>query len=135
MSGCPNGCSRHHIANIGFYGAAMKFDGRQVPGYIVMLGGQYDDGRARIAQRLRVRVPAKRAPEATERFLRYYQDERRAGESFNAFLDRTGVETFEEMIRDLSLPVKFDEQHQSDFIDWNRSTLYKLERGEGECSV
>jgi len=135
MSGCPNGCGRHHIANIGFYGAAMKFDGRQVPGYIIMLGGQYDDGRPRIAQRLRVRVPSKRAPEATERFIRYYQDERQDGESFNAFLDRTGVEAFEDLIRDLSLPVKFDEHHQSEFIDWNRSTLYKLERGEGECSV
>src|SRR3954453_1764345 len=24
MSGCPNGCSQHHIANIGFYGASLK---------------------------------------------------------------------------------------------------------------
>ena len=24
MSGCPNGCSQHHIANIGFYGASIK---------------------------------------------------------------------------------------------------------------
>ncbi len=135
MSGCPNGCGRHHIANIGFYGAAMKFDGRQVPGYIVMLGGQYDDGRARIAQRLGVRVPSKRAPEAAERFVRYYQANRQDGESFNAFLDRVGVQAFEAQIKELSLPVKFDEQHQSEFIDWNRSALYKLERGEGECSA
>ena len=135
MSGCPNGCGRHHIANIGFYGAAMKFDGRHVPGYIIMLGGQYDDGKARIAQRLNVRVPSKRAPEATERFVRYYQKNRNDAESFNAFLDRTGVEAFEALIKDLSLPVKFDDQHQSEFIDWNGSTLYKLERGEGECSV
>jgi sulfite reductase beta subunit-like hemoprotein len=113
----------------------MKFDGRQVPGYIVMLGGQYDDGKARIAQRLNVRVPSKRAPEATERFVRYYQDNRQDGEPFNTFLDRVGVQAFEEQIKDLSLPVKFDDQHQSEFIDWNRSALYKLERGEGECAV
>ena len=135
MSGCPNGCGRHHIANIGFYGAAMKFDGRQVPGYIVMLGGQYDDGRARIAQRLGVRVPSKRVPEAAERFVRYYQNNRQDGEPFNAFLDRVGVKVFEAQIKELSLPVKFDEQNQSEFIDWNRSALYKLERGEGECAV
>ena len=24
MSGCPNGCGQHHIANIGFYGASIK---------------------------------------------------------------------------------------------------------------
>jgi hypothetical protein len=33
-----NGCSWHHIANIGFYGAAMKFDSH-CPGDIIMLGG------------------------------------------------------------------------------------------------
>lgn len=135
MSGCPNGCGRHHIANIGLYGAALKFDGHQVPGYIIMLGGQYDDGRARIAQRLNVRVPSKRVPEAVERFLRHYQANRQEGESFNAFLDRTGIKGFEEQIVELSLPVQFDDDHKNEFIDWNRSSLYKLERGEGECSV
>ena len=34
MSGCPNGCSQHHIANIGFYGASLKVGGRQMPAYI-----------------------------------------------------------------------------------------------------
>jgi sulfite reductase beta subunit-like hemoprotein len=30
MSGCPNGCSQHHIANIGFYGASIKVGERQL---------------------------------------------------------------------------------------------------------
>ena len=34
MSGCPNGCSQHHIANIGFYGASIKVGGKHVPAYI-----------------------------------------------------------------------------------------------------
>ncbi|MBI3245705.1 MAG: nitrite/sulfite reductase [Deltaproteobacteria bacterium] len=135
MSGCPNGCSRHHLANIGFYGAAMKFDSHQVPGYIVMLGGNYDDGRPRIAERLDVRVPAKRIPDAVERFIRLYQARRNDGEGFNDCIDRVGIDAFEAAIRDLSLPVKFDDEHQSEFIDWNRPGLYKLERGEGECAV
>jgi sulfite reductase beta subunit-like hemoprotein len=135
MSGCPNGCSRHHIANIGFYGAAMKFDNHQVPGYIVMLGGNYDDGRPRIAERLDVRVPAKRIPDAVERFIRHYQAHRHEEEGFNDFIDRVGLEEFEELIKDLSLPVKYDDEHQHEFIDWNRTGLYKLERGEGECAA
>jgi sulfite reductase beta subunit-like hemoprotein len=135
MSGCPNGCSRHHIANIGFYGAAMKFDNHQVPGYIIMLGGSYDDGRPRIAERLDVRVPAKRIPDAAERFVRYYQANRHEGEGFNEFIDRVGIGEFEELIKDLSLPVKYDDEHQHEFIDWNRTGLYKLERGEGECAA
>jgi sulfite reductase beta subunit-like hemoprotein len=135
MSGCPNGCSRHHIANIGFYGAAMKFDNHQVPGYIIMLGGNYDDGRPRIAERLDVRVPAKRIPDAVERFIRYYQANRQEGEEFNNFVDRVGLAAFEQLIKDLSVPVKYDDEHKHEFIDWNRTGLYKLERGEGECAA
>src|SRR2546423_7794000 len=33
MSGCPNGCAQHHIANIGFYGASIKVGDRTVPAY------------------------------------------------------------------------------------------------------
>jgi sulfite reductase beta subunit-like hemoprotein len=135
MSGCPNGCSRHHIANIGFYGAAMKFDNHQVPGYIIMLGGNYDDGRPRIAERLDVRVPAKRIPDTVERFIRYYQANRQEGEEFNTFVDRVGLDAFEQLIKDLSVPVKYDDEHKHEFIDWNRTGLYKLERGEGECAA
>jgi sulfite reductase beta subunit-like hemoprotein len=39
MSGCPNGCGQHHIANIGFYGASMKVGERQIPAYIAHLVG------------------------------------------------------------------------------------------------
>src|ERR1700743_1608801 len=31
MSGCPNGCSQHHVADIGFYGAAVKGGENQTP--------------------------------------------------------------------------------------------------------
>ena len=133
MSGCPNGCGRHHIANIGFYGAAMKFDKRQVPAYIIMLGGQYDDGNLRMAERLNVRVPSKRVPEVVERFVRHYQAQRNTDEAFNAFVDRVGAESFEALIKDLSLPVTFDDEHMHEFIDWNQNQVYKVERGEGEC--
>ena len=44
MSGCPNGCSQHHIANIGFYGASLKVNGRQMPAYIPHVGGNFVGG-------------------------------------------------------------------------------------------
>lgn len=135
ISGCPNGCGRHHIADIGFYGAAMKFDKHQVPAYIVMLGGQYDAGQVRMGQRLDVRVPSKRVPEAVERFVRYYQTHRRTDEAFNAFVERVGTNPFEGLITDLSLPVTFDDAHLDKFVDWNQNRVYKLERGEGECTA
>ena len=64
MSGCPNGCGQHHIADIGFHGAAAKGPGGQVPAYELFLGGSYDNGDARIGQRVKTKVPAKRMPDA-----------------------------------------------------------------------
>ena len=90
MSGCPNGCGQHHIANIGFYGAAMKVGGRQLPAYLAHVGGNYEDGEVAWAQRLKVRLPAKRVPDAVERWVRLYEAKRKDGEEFNAFVERIG---------------------------------------------
>ena len=39
MSGCPNGCSQHHVADIGFYGASIKVGEHTIPAYIPHVGG------------------------------------------------------------------------------------------------
>ena len=135
MSGCPNGCSQHHIANIGFYGASMKVGGRQIPAYVAHLGGQYDRGEVAMGKRLKVRLPAKRVPDAVERWVRLYEEGRQEGEEFNAFAERVGTEAFEAAVKELALPVEFSLETVNHFIDWNRHEPYKVVRGEGECAV
>jgi sulfite reductase beta subunit-like hemoprotein len=135
MSGCPNGCGQHHIANIGFHGAAMKVGDQQLPAYHVFLGGSYDTGEVRFGQQLKVRMPAKRAPEATKLLVAVYERERQPGEEFNACFDRIGPKPFEDAIKDLALPGEFSDDNQSMFMDWGKLDLYVLQRGEGECAV
>ncbi len=135
MSGCPNGCSQHHIANIGFYGASLKVGGRQMPAYIPHIAGNYEGGEVIFGTRLKSRLPAKRVPEAVERWIRLYEAERNEGEEFNAFAERVGAPRFEEEIKDLTLPAEFSLETMQQFIDWNRSSPYKVERGEGECAI
>jgi sulfite reductase (ferredoxin) len=135
MSGCPNGCSQHHIANIGFYGASLKVGGRQMPAYIPHIGGNYEGGEVIFGTRLKSRLPAKRVPEAVERWIELYEAERNEGEEFNAFAERAGAPRFEETIKDLTLPAEFSLETMQQFIDWNRSSPYKVERGEGECAI
>ena len=135
MSGCPNGCSQHHIANIGFYGASLKVGGRQMPAYIPHIGGNYEGGEVIFGTRLKSRLPAKRVPEAVERWIRLYEAERAEGEAFNAFAERAGASRFEESIKELTLPAEFSLETMQQFIDWNRSSPYKVERGEGECAI
>jgi sulfite reductase beta subunit-like hemoprotein len=135
MSGCPNGCSQHHIANIGFYGASLKVGDRQVPAYIPHLGGNYEGGEVVYGHRLKARLPAKRVPDAVERWLRLYEGERGDGEEFNAFVERAGTERFEAEVKDLTMPVEFSLETLDQFVDWSRSEPYRVERGEGECAV
>jgi sulfite reductase beta subunit-like hemoprotein len=135
MSGCPNGCSQHHIANIGFYGASLKVGGRQVPAYIPHIGGKYEGGEVIFGTRLKSRLPAKRVPEAVQRWIELYEGERSEGEEFNDFAERVGAGRFEETVKELTLPAEFSLETMQQFIDWNRSSPYKVERGEGECAI
>ncbi len=141
MSGCPNGCGLHHIANIGFHGAAVKgVEGQQIPAYELFLGGNYGDNRvedSRIGTRVpKVKVPAKMVPSVLKEIVTYYKDNRsNADEGFNDFLDRVGMADV------TSVAARAQEVgHESEgggemYFDWERTNQYVLERGEGECAV
>jgi sulfite reductase (ferredoxin) len=135
MSGCPNGCGQHHIANIGFYGASIKVGDHSIPAYIPHIGGAYEGGDVRYGQRLKARLPAKRVPEAVERWVRFYESERTDGEEFNAFVDRVGPAEFETKVKDLTMPIEFSLDNMNYFIDWTKQSPFEVIRGEGECAV
>ena len=42
MSGCPNSCSQHQIADIGFFGASKTVGGVPAPHFVLLLGGVAD---------------------------------------------------------------------------------------------
>jgi sulfite reductase beta subunit-like hemoprotein len=135
MSGCPNGCSQHHIANIGFYGASIRVGDKTIPASIPHIGGTYEGGTVGYGARLRARIPSKRVPEAVERWIRLYESDRQEGEEFNAFAERVGTAAFEERVKDLAMPAEFNLENMSLFIDWTKNVPFEVIRGEGECAV
>ncbi|MDX6733768.1 MAG: hypothetical protein QOC54_3716, partial [Baekduia sp.] len=135
-SGCPNGCSQHHIADLGFYGASIKVGEHTIPAYVAHVGGTYEQGQVGYGTRLKVRLPAKRVPVAVERWIRMYEAERTEGETFKAYADRVGTTRFEDEVKhDLALPVEFGLDTMNMFLDWDRSVPFQVIRGEGECAV
>lgn len=90
VCGCPNSCCRHAVASIALYGASRRVDGREVPHYVLMLGGGTEEGRVSFGKPV-ARVPAKRVPEAVEALLELYRKERRPGEEFREFAERLGA--------------------------------------------
>ena len=87
VSGCPNSCGQHHIANIGLHGVARTVNGKQVPAYQLHLGGAIADGTGRIGEALD-KIPARRVPGAVASLLAWYARERSEGEALPAFFDR-----------------------------------------------
>jgi sulfite reductase beta subunit-like hemoprotein len=135
-SGCPNGCSQHHIADMGFYGASIKVGEHTIPAYVAHIGGMYEEGKVAYGNRLKVRLPAKRVPAAVERWIRMYEAEREDGETFKAYADRVGTTRFEDEVKgDLALPVEFGLDTMNMFLDWDRHQPFVVQRGEGECAV
>ena len=136
MSGCPNGCSQHHIANIGFYGASLKVGERQMPAYIPHIGGNYEGGEVVFGTRLKSRLPAKRVPEAVERWIELYESERERGRGVQRLRrPHRRRRASKRSVKDLTMPAEFSLETMQQFIDWNRSSPYKVERGEGECAI
>jgi sulfite reductase (ferredoxin) len=87
VTGCPNGCGQHWIADIGLEGKKIKFEGKLTDAYYFCLGGAV--GRdAGIARPVGYRCAAPLVPEAIERLLRHYLAGRRPQENLRAWLSR-----------------------------------------------
>jgi sulfite reductase beta subunit-like hemoprotein len=131
ISGCPNSCGQHWIADLGFYGNARKIDGKEVPYYQMLLGGGYDDsGMLRFGTAVQS-IPARLAPEAVRRVLDHYVANREKDETFRAYVLRHKVETFRLMTNDLAKPA---ELYPEMYRDWGDEVTYSLKLGRGECA-
>jgi sulfite reductase (ferredoxin) len=87
VTGCPNGCGQHWIADVGIEGKKIKHNGALVDAYYFCVGGRAG-GDAAIARTVGYRCPATQVPESLERLLRGYLDERWEDESLRSFLTR-----------------------------------------------
>lgn len=87
MTGCPNGCARPYLAELGFVGI--------VPGaYQTWLGGSPD--QTRLAEVYIERLPIAELETALEPLLVFYRDRRQQGESFGDFCHRVGFAALRE---------------------------------------
>ena len=84
VTGCPNGCGQHWIADIGIEGKKIKHEGQLTDAYYFCLGGAVGQ-HAAVARPVGFRCPAPLVPEAIERLLRQYLGNRAGGENLRAW--------------------------------------------------
>ena len=87
ITGCPNSCGQHWIADIGVEGKKLKLDGRLVDAYYFCVGGGVGRHQA-TARPIGYRVAADLVPDAIERLVSAYLADRRDGEHFRRFCAR-----------------------------------------------
>jgi sulfite reductase (ferredoxin) len=97
VTGCPNSCGQHWIADIGIEGKKMKVDGRLVDAYYFSLGGAVGRNQA-VARPVGYRCPASEVPDALERLLRRYLEGRYWGENLRQFFARHRDEELREFL-------------------------------------
>ena len=131
ISGCPNSCGQHHIADLGLYGNARRIGERQAPYYQLMLGGRVSGDGAQFGRQV-VPIPAKRIPQAFRALIDTYKAERRAGEPFRSWAQRTSDA---DIIRLLQPYLEASADEADLFQDWGDEETYSLKIGRGECAA
>jgi sulfite reductase (ferredoxin) len=110
VTGCPNSCGQHWIADIGIEGKKIKYHDRLVDAYYFCLGGAVGLHQG-TARPVGYRCAASEVPDAIERLLKVYLAERTTGENLRKFFARHNEtelrdflagETFEAVPRDVS---------------------------------
>lgn len=133
VSGCFNSCGQHHVADLGFLGVQRNVDGRRVPHFQVVLGGQWTHNAGQFGLAIGA-VPSKRIPEVVDRITARFVEERTVGEGFQAFVKRIGKSKVREMLSDL-MDVPSYEQARDLYHDWADPREYGIgDIGVGECA-
>jgi len=135
VSGCPNSCGQHHVADIGFFGGARKVNGRLVPHFQLLLGGFTEEGKAQFGQPV-MKLPARRIPDAVVRILELYRQGRQSSqESFRAFVSRVGLDYWKGVLMPFETLPPYDASPDA-YRDWGAETEFSLGgMGPGECAA
>jgi len=133
ISGCPNACGRHPLADIGLCGAARRAGERLVPHYQVHLGGGARGGETALASG-KIIVPARAVPGLITGLLEAFAQSPRCPD-FRAFLDAGGRQQAEELAAAHEQIPSFEED-PTYYRDWGATAEFSLAgRGPGECSA
>ncbi len=91
VTGCPNSCGQHWIADIGIEGKKIKHEGALVDAYYFCVGGSVG-AHAATGRPVGYRIPAAEVPSAIERLLTTYQGTRRPEENLRTYFARHSSE-------------------------------------------
>ena len=108
ITGCPNSCGQHWIADIGIEGKKIKHEGKLVDAYYFCVGGSLGQ-LASIARPVGYRCAATDVPDAIERLITNFQENHFEHEPLRTFLARKTNDQIREILAgEIIIPVERD---------------------------
>ncbi len=135
MSGCPNTCGMHHIADIGFFGKVGRKDGDMYPAYNVLAGAKVGvPGHTEYAQKVD-EISSKDIPNFLHQLLQDYIPKKPKYAAFNDYLEAEGRDKIKSLC-DTFRDVPSFAQNPEYYTDWGAKKKLSLdELGTAECSA
>ena len=134
LSGCPNTCGQHMLADLGFYGNVARRGQQMFPAYAVVAGARVTDGDVRLAQPID-RVSARDLPRFVEDVLKLWLEKKHAHESFADYIDAEGTQDIR-ALADRYRNIPAPEADRSYYCDWASDEMFSLAgKAAGECSA
>jgi sulfite reductase (ferredoxin) len=132
-SGCSNSCGQHHVADLGFLGVSRNMNGRRVPHFQLVIGGQYKNNAGSYGLAIGA-IPSKHVPKAVKTLTDRFVSEKQPSETFQAFVQRIGKKEIRKLVDELSVIPSY-EQDPSYYSDWGDPREYTIgDLGVGECA-
>jgi sulfite reductase (ferredoxin) len=132
-SGCYNSCGQHHVADIGFLGVSRNVNGKRVPHFQLVVGGELRKNAGSYGMAVQA-VPSKNVPVVVERLTKAYAAGKQPGDTFKSWVDRFGKKEVKKLIEDLAQVPSY-EADPSYYSDWGDPREYTIDdMGEGECA-
>lgn len=131
ISGCPNSCGQHLVADLGFAGRVSRND-RIYPSYNVFAGAVIGENNPALPLKLG-EIAARDLPDFTNELLFLYH-QKSHGKTFREFVEAE-KKNVDILFGKYSKIPSYDEDKKY-YIDWGNNDLFTLEaRGGGECSA
>lgn len=134
MSGCPNTCGMHHVADLGFFGKVGRKSGKMYPAYNVLAGAEIGIGTTKYAEKVD-EISSKKVPDFVHDFLEHYLSKKDQYASYKTYLESEGKPKIHQLCEKYKEIADFEVDNSS-YIDFGAKKPLSLEEiGTAECSA
>lgn len=128
ISGCPNSCGQHMLADLGFSGKISKKD-RLYPSYKVYAGGMPNEKAPHFAEQIGT-IAAKDIHSFTHTVLKSFSES-----NFDSFHEFSKTQSIKDILQ-LYSDIPLFEENEDYYFDWGDNELFtSTKRKKAECSV